>query len=300
MSIEQSDNGTAKVKSGNIVFRAGRRLRNILRSKLLTAWPLLPFQRAKHRQLLQNADRSDSHTYTSFHRSPAQLAALTGPVIDHVKSSAGATISINVFAGSNGSEAYTIASELLAHRPDIDFSIKASDLQQDMVDMATAAVYTMEEITQGLDVPAEFIDRTFDKLGDSYVVKPSIRSKVTFVQADLLSSALDEQFAPADIVIAQNVLFHMPPEMARRAFANIIRFLKPRAALLLEGTELDMRVELTSDAGLQPLDFKVKEIYAYSRRHISQRWWDYYYGNEPYFPFARQRSRRYGTVFLKG
>lgn len=275
-------------------------IREFVRSRIYYGFLLLPYLRVKHRALLRNVERSNSHTYTCFHRSPWQLAALTGPVLDYLNASDGREITITVFAGSNGAEAYTIASELLARRPDVKFSITASDLHQEMVDKAAAAVYSMQDITQGLYVPSEFIARTFDKMGDDYVVKPSIRSKVTFVQADLLDPQLQRQFEPADIVIAQNVLFHMPPDLARRAFESIVRFLKDRAVLFLDGMELDMRVELTKQAGLKPLDFKVREIYEYSRRHIPENWWDIYYGNEPYFPFSRNRLRRYGTIFLKG
>lgn len=285
-----------------VVFRAGRRGRRILRSKLyyglLCGVLLRSRAKARHRACLERAERSDSHTYTSFYRSPPQLAALTGPVVDHVTASTSTEVSILVLAASNGSEAYTIASELIARRPDLAFSIVASDLHEEMVAKGATATYTLDEITQDLRVPADFIERTFDRVGDRYTVKEHIRSRVTFAQADLLDPALSERFEQADIVVAQNVLFHLPPELARRAFDTIVGFLKPDAVLLLEGMELDMRVQLTRAAGLRPLRFKVKEIYGYSRRHIAANWWDYYYGSEPYSSLARDRSRRYGTIFL--
>jgi chemotaxis methyl-accepting protein methylase len=287
----------------NVVVRAARRGRGILRSKVYYGlwWGVVrrSSAQARHQACIERAERSDSHTYTSFYRSPPQLAALTGPVIDHVTASGATEVSILVLAGSNGAEAYTIASELMARRPDLAFSIVASDLHDEMVAKAASATYTLEEITQDQDVPADFIQRTFDRVGDRYTVKEAIRSHVRFAPADLLDPALHERFEPADIVVAQNVLFHLPPELARRAFHNIAGFLKPDGVLLLEGMELDMRVELTRAAGLRPLPFRVKEIYEYSRRHIAANWWDYYYGNEPYFALARDRSRRYGTIFLQ-
>lgn len=290
------------MSQSNVVLRAARRGRAILRSKLYYGlwWGVLLRSRAKarHRACVAGAEHSDSHTYTSFYRSPPQLAALTGPVVDHAIAAGGGDVSILVLAGSNGAEAYTIASELLARRPDLAFSIVATDLHEETVAKAQAALYTLNEITQDQDVPAEFIERTFDRVGDAYRVKEHIRSHVTFSRADLLDPTLNERFDRADIVVAQNVLFHMPDELARRAFANIVGFLKPHSVLLIEGMDLDMRVELTRAAGLQPLPCRTKEIYGYSRRHIAANWWDYYYGNEPYFSLARDRSRRYGTIFL--
>jgi chemotaxis methyl-accepting protein methylase len=288
--------------TNNVVFRAARRGRAILRSKLYYGlwWGVVLRSRAKarHRECVADAEHSDSHTYTSFYRSPPQLAALTGPVVDHVTATGSPDVSILLFAASNGAEAYTIASELVARRPELAFSIIASDLHADLVAKGAAATYTLDEITQGQPVPLDFIDRTFDRDGDRYTVKEHIREHVTFVQADLLEPALGERFDPADIVVAQNVLFHMPPEVAARAFERIVAFLKRRAVLLVEGMDLDMRVELTRAAGLQPVGFKTKEIYGYSRRHIAANWWDYYYGSEPYFALARDRSRRYGTIFV--
>lgn len=287
----------------SLPFKVARRTRNLLRSKLyyglLHGVILRSRAKAKHRALLEHAERIDDHTYTSFYRSPAQLAALTGPVLDHINSSAGETVLITVLAASNGAEAYTIASELLARRPDLRFSVSASDLHENTVAKANAATYTMDEITQGLRVPNEFIERTFDKVGDEYSIKPEIRSRVTFVRADLLDPELHRRLEPADIVVAQNVLFHMTPDDARRAFTNIVKLLKPRSVLFLDGTELDMRVGLTERAGLEPLEFRTKEIYEYSRQHIPENWWDYYYGNEPYSRFSSDRARRYGTIFLK-
>jgi chemotaxis methyl-accepting protein methylase len=287
-----------------VAFRAARRGRAIARSKLyyglLHGVVLRSRAQSRHRACLQQAQRSDSHTYTSFYRSPPQLAALTGPVVDHVTADGSTEVSILVLAASNGSEAYTIASELIARRPDLTFTIAASDLHEELAAKGASGTYTLDEITQDQHVPAEFIERTFDRTGDRYTVKEPIRSRVTFAQADLLDPALSERFDQADIVIAQNVLFHLAPEQARRAFATIVGFLKPHGVLLLEGMELDMRVQLTRTAGLRPLPFKVKQIYGYSRRHIAENWWDYYYGNEPYFPLARHRSRRYGTIFLNG
>lgn len=283
--------------TSSLAYRTARSAYRFVKSELYYGLVLLPYGRVRHRALLRRADRSNSHTYTCFYRSPLQLEALTGPVLAHLERGEVRSPTITVFAGSNGAEAYTLAAELLARRPGLQFTVRASDLHPEMVAHASAATYTLEEITQGLKVPQWFLDRTFDRDGERYVVKAPIRARVSFEQADLLDPGLDQRFSPADIVFAQNVLFHMPPDLARRAFANIVKCLKPGGVLFLDGMELTMRVELTRRAGLVPLDFKVREIYRYSRAHIPPKWWEYYYGNEPYFPLATDRLARYGTIF---
>lgn len=261
---------------------------------------LLGYGRKKHRQLLKTSERKNDHTYTSFYRSPMQLDLLCGPVLDYIAKGVDEKLTINLFAGSNGSEAYTVASTLLAKHPDLNFHIYASDLHQEMVDKANSATYSMHEITQGLQVAESFIKQTFDKSADDqYKVKDSIRQHVSFEQADLLSDTLNEQFDKADIVFAQNVLFHMPQDLARRAFAKIATFLKPHSVLFIDGMEIEMRVELIKKENLMPLEDNLRQIYMYSRKHIAVKWWNYYWGNEPFSSFARDKAFRYGTIFLK-
>ncbi|MBS1151544.1 MAG: CheR-type methyltransferase [Myxococcaceae bacterium] len=281
----------------SLVYRSARAVYRFFRSELYFGVVHLPIGRAKHKAVLAKSVRNDSHTYTCFYRSPMQMEALVGPVVEGLQRKGVRALTIHVFAGSNGGEAYTIASELLHRRPELEFTIRASDLHPHMVEQAGRASYTLQEITQGVSVPEEFIARTFDRDGDRYVVRPHIKQRVSFEQADLLSEQLPQQFPPADLVFAQNVLFHLPPPLARQAFGNILRVLKPHARIFLDGMELDMRVELTQRAGLKPLDYKVRQIYGYSRRHIPENWWDYYYGNEPYSVFSTDRLARYCTIF---
>ncbi len=279
-------------------YRMARAAYRFVKNDLLLGMALIPYGRARQRALLNRADRSDSHIYTSFYRSPLQLEALVGPVLAHFERRGIASPSILLFAGSIGAEAYTIASELKFRRPELSLHIRASDLHAHTVERAHDASYSRQEIHQSTTVPDAFLERTFDRVGDRYVVKPEIRAMVSFEQADLLSPRLADQFAPADIVFAQNVLFHMPPPLARKAFAAIARLLRPDSVLFIDGMELDMRVDLAATHQLIPLDYKVKAIYEYSRQHIPTRWWRYYYGNEPYVPFAKNRLARYSTIFL--
>jgi chemotaxis methyl-accepting protein methylase len=212
----------------------------------------------------------------------------------------GASLTINLFAGSNGAEAYTLASMLRRVRPGLEFHIHASDLHREMVAKATAGRYTRDEVLHNEEITPEFIAATFDADGGEFRVKPEIRACVSFVQADLLDPALDRQYGPADVVVVQNVLFHLDPEQARLAFRNVARFLKERAALLMDGVDLDLKVELTRAAGLAPLDYRYREIYDAGRRHVPWAWWRHYYGAEPRSPLQRDRVRRYGTIFLRG
>lgn len=271
-----------------------------LKSKVLCETVLYPYALLKHRRLLATCDRTQSHTYTCFVRTPTQLEALAGPVLEYLRGHIrGRPLEILVLACSNGAEAYTLASFLRHSAPDLDFRITAADLHEEMVARARSGSYTKHEALHSLFIRPHFIARTFDVVGDRYIVKPEIRARVSFARANLLDAHLSEKFRPADIVTAQNVLFHLRPDDAREAFSNIVRLLRPTSVLMIDGMDLPLRVELTQKHDLEPLNYRVKEIYAESRVHTPPDWWRYYYGSEPYSPFRRDRARRYGTIFLR-
>lgn len=267
---------------------------------------LYPYGQLRHRSLQATARRSQSHTYTSFYRVPAQLAAVAGPVLDFLLAGSppvaprpAAPLVINLFAGSNGAEAYTLASVLRQARPGLAFRILSSDLHAEMVAKGRSGRYTRNEVLHSESITPEFIAATFDADGQDFIVKPEVRAHVSFTQADLLDAGIDAHYGPADIVVVQNVLFHLDPRQARFAFGNVVRFLKPRAALLVDGVDLDLKVELTRAAGLAPLAWRYREIYDYGRRHVALAWWRHYYGAEPRSFLKSDPLRRYGSIFLR-
>jgi chemotaxis methyl-accepting protein methylase len=283
------------------LYRLLRSVYRFLKHRVLYGTLLYPYGMMRHRALLRSASRSQNHTYTCFFRSPAQLEALTGPVLEFVLGTppGGRRLQILQFACSNGAEAYTMASALLQAHPTLEFSIVASDLHQEMVEKAIAARYSRDEVFHSEYMTDALARATFDRDDDGYHVKPAIRGRVAFRQANLLDPELARQFDAADIVVAQNVLFHLDQTSALAAFDNILRFLKPRSALLIEGMDLDMKESLTRTHRLQPLRYKCREIYEQARIHIPLAWWRYYYGMEPYSILRRDRFRRYASVFTR-
>lgn len=271
-----------------------------LKSRVLYERLLQPYGVLRHKALLSSCERTQRHTYTCFRRSPTQLEALAGPVFQHLGGrQLGRPLEILVLACSNGAEPYTVASALRRRLPDLDFRIVGADLHEEMVQTARRATYTREQALQSQYVNAEFVADTFDVVDGNYVVKPELRERVSFRRADLLSDELPREFGQADVVLAQNVLFHFDPERARRAFANIVQLLRPRSALFLDGMDQPLRIELTQRYGLEPLEFQRRRIYDEIRVHTPLDWWRYYWGSEPYNVLRTERPRRYGTIFLK-
>ena len=271
----------------------------VFRTKILYDTLLLPYGLLRHQRLLKKSERVNDHTYTCFLRAPAQLKLLTGAVLDFVRQEG--RLDITLLACSNGAETYTIASALRQAHPDLDFHIHASDLHQSMVERARAAEYSRDEVLHSVYMTEEFLENTFLPKGEGYVVRPELREYVSFTQANLLDGeALRAKFGQAPLVIAQNVLFHLTPEDTARAFDNLVSLMTPRGALLIEGMQLDLRVELTAKYGLQPFTENLRQIYEETRVHTPPHWWRVYWGTEPYLRFRKNRARRYATAFKRG
>lgn len=287
--------------ASNRTLQWARAAYRVLKTGVLYNTLLYPYGLYKHRALLRSTPRCQGHTYTCFLRAPSQLDALVGPVMEYLRTplAAGRRLEIQVFACSNGAEAYTIASILHKQLPQLDFHITASDLHQEMIDRGIAATYSVDEVFHSGHVTDEFVADTFDTVDLQYVVKPRLRDRVSFVRADLLGNDLHSRFGDADIVVAQNVLFHLSPGDATTAFANLCRQLKPRGVLMIEGMDHGLRVALTRMHRLRPLTFNCREIYNESRMHVDIAWWRYYYGAEPYSVFRTDRHRRFGSIFLQ-
>ncbi|WP_170844710.1 CheR family methyltransferase [Aliiruegeria lutimaris] len=259
---------------------------------------LLPYALLRHRQLRRQGQRVDDHTYTCFLRAPAQLSLISGPVLDYL--GRGERLEITLLACSNGAEPYTIASWLAQAVPGLDFHIRASDLHPEMVARAQAARYSRDEVLHSEYMTQSFLDATFEEDADGYVVRPEIRARVSFSQASLLDGdGLRAEFGQAPLVVAQNVLFHLPPDLAADALRNLYSLTKPGGALLIEGMDLDLRAEVTEQLGLVPFTEDLRRVYEETRVHTPLRWWRYYWGTEPFMHLRPNRSRRYATAFKR-
>lgn len=258
------------------------------------AWKLL-----RHRLVLYTGERENS-TFTGFLRLPAQFEALAGPALDYlIEGKKAGPIKIGVLGCSNGSEAYTIASVIKSSRPGLEFSVYAYDIDRKMIEKGAGASYRREEIYNNRVITDSFIKNTFDTGKDAFTIKKGIRSRVKFDYADVLDNRLKETIGPCDAIFAQNFIFHMKRDAARRALDNICALLNPRAALFIDGIDIDIRRSLTKRHDLEPLTYKIEEIHNEARMARAIGWPYSYWGLEPFLTTRGDWQRRYATVFLK-
>lgn len=241
--------------------------------------------------------RREYYDYTTFFRLPRQFDALGGPVLDFLDARE-RPLEIVVLGCSAGAEPYSIASYLTLRHPELAFHIQAIDLNPELITAARRGEYPAEQVLES-PMDAEFRAHAFDRRGDRFVVRPEIARHVTFAVGNMLDPDLARRTRPADLVVVQNVLYHLKPRVAQRAFRNACGVLKDRGAIFCDGMDLPLRTDLTRQLHLEPLDFQVPEIHDDARVLRGGMWPWTYWGLEPFDARARDATRRYATIFLK-
>jgi chemotaxis protein methyltransferase CheR len=143
-------------------------------------------------------------------------------------------------ACSSGQEAYSLAMLMREHFPLLsgwDIRIEGTDINATIVERAKAGRYHRIEINRGL--PARFIIKYFNKVGEDWEIKPDISRMCNFRQANLCGA--QSPFARAsdrfDVVFLRNVMLYFSGETRRALLARIHRVLEPDGILFLGTSE---------------------------------------------------------------
>jgi chemotaxis protein methyltransferase CheR len=247
--------------------------------------------------------KRESQTFTRFYRLPTQFLVLAGPVMNYLLQDApDREIRILVIGCSMGAEAYTISAALQKYRPGTKFSIHGIDIDPYMITRAEAARYHAKEL--GI-YPRNFEDAVASLFVEEraeesvYDIKPEVRQHVTFSVGNALDPNLAATCGLADIVFAQNFLYHLKPADSKLAFFNLCSLLKPRAALFIDGMDLDMKQRLTKQVGLTPVLDEIEEIHADAYEERGTSWPAIYWGLEPLSRSRKDWTYRYSTIFTR-
>ena len=143
-------------------------------------------------------------------------------------------------ACSTGQEAYSLAMLMSEHFPTLsswNMRIEGTDISAEVVQRALGGCYHRIEMNRGL--PARFIVRYFDHVGEDWEVKPEIRKLCHFRQANLCQSSLpfcraDDRF---DVIFLRNVMLYFSQQTRKTLLAGIHRLLAPDGILFLGSSE---------------------------------------------------------------
>jgi chemotaxis methyl-accepting protein methylase len=253
-------------------------------------------KRLQHELVLRFQPRK-STSYTHFYRFHHQYSVLFERVLPHL---AADRLDIVLFGCSTGAEPYSLASLLTSRCPSLDFGIRAFDIEPELIAIARRATYSRRDVYRSPFINEEFVGHTFDVVGTSYRVKDAITSRVDFAVGSVLDAVLIDNLGKADLVLAQNVLFHLKPRVARRAFANLVKLLRDKSALFVDGMDTRMRIALTKQFHLEPVNYKVEEVHNDAYINRKNRRVSRYFDREPFSLESNEWLRKYCTVYLQG
>src|SRR5580698_8057436 len=143
-------------------------------------------------------------------------------------------------ACSSGQEGYSIGMMMQEHFPLLtgwNMRIEGTDICAEVVERAQAGRYHRIEMNRGL--PARFLVRYFDHVGEDWTVKPELKKMCNFRQASLSGPTLpfnrtEDRF---DVIFLRNVMLYFSQETRKVLLAGIHRVLAPDGILFLGSSE---------------------------------------------------------------
>ncbi|EAP90565.1 protein-glutamate O-methyltransferase [Oceanicaulis alexandrii HTCC2633] len=135
-------------------------------------------------------------------------------------------------AASSGQEPYSLGM-LLDEIPGLSADILATDMSASVLEKAKAGIYTQFEVQRGL--PIQRLVKHFDQVGDSWRIKPQLRQKVRFEQANLLDDFA--RFGKMDVIFCRNVLIYFDIQTKAKVLDRLAAQLADDGFLLLGAAE---------------------------------------------------------------
>ncbi|RYZ69037.1 MAG: hypothetical protein EOP05_15445, partial [Proteobacteria bacterium] len=136
---------------------------------------------------------------------------------------------------ATGEEAYSLAMAAaeatrgLATK--VYVKVFATDLDTDAISKARVGIYSEREIS---NLPSGYAEKYFDKRGDEFEVKKSLRDTVVFARQDLIQSP---PFVKLDLICCRNVIIYFENALQRRVFEIFHYALRPNGILFLGKSE---------------------------------------------------------------
>jgi chemotaxis methyl-accepting protein methylase len=287
------------------------------------SWRLIHAYGAHLHRLIQLQAARRQRVGTFFFRNRHELELLIG-LLDQNR--LGSTLDLVVLACSKGAEVYSISYAIRCARPDLKISLRALDIEPEVLNLAARGVYPFKShdvsgapspsfLPQGGDAATNNLhdqgssifermsswemEAIFDREGDQVKVKPRFRDGIIWHLGDAGDPGLVDVFGLQDIVVANRFLCHMNTEEAETCLRNLGRLVKPGGYLFVSGVDLGVRSKVAEELGWTPVTELINEIHE-GDPSLRRDWpWEYW-GLEPFDQSRSDWKMRYAAVFQCG
>ncbi|OQX26006.1 MAG: hypothetical protein BWK80_12700 [Desulfobacteraceae bacterium IS3] len=176
---------------------------------------------------------------TKFFRDSESYEVLKETVIPSIFENAAKrgskTIRVWVAGCATGEEAYSLAmllqDHLYAGRQEFEVKVFATDIDKNAIELAGIGLYP-DSIAADMEV--KFLSRYFEKRGDGYQVKRSLRETVVFALQNVIK---DPPFTKIDLISCRNLLIYFQPALQKKVFSIFNYSLLPDGYLFLGSSE---------------------------------------------------------------
>ena len=166
-----------------------------------------------------------------FFRDPQVFRALAQTVLPGLaRARGGEPVRIWSTACGTGQEIYSLAMMLAEGTTSGGkAALFASDLSERCLEKAQAGIYSQFEVQRGL--PARYLVRHFEKIGDGFALSPRIRQAVRWRRVNLLEEA--GRFGQFDLILCRGALAQFEAQARAKVLGDLERILAPGGRLVL-------------------------------------------------------------------
>jgi len=186
---------------------------------------------------------------SEFYRNPEQWVLLEKDVIPALLKKS-PNLKVWSAACSTGDEPYSLVMLLSKFMPLSRIHIIATDIDKQILEKAKLGLYSDKSIK---DVPKEFVDKYFTKIGNSYKINDEIKKCVEFKKHDLLK---DEYPKDCDLIVCRNVLIYFTEEAKFDIYKKFYAALKPESILFIGATEQILRSNEIGYKSIKPFFYQ--------------------------------------------
>lgn len=167
---------------------------------------------------------------TEFFRTPEKFDELEKKVLPELLSR---SPKLNIWSAgcSIGAEPYSLAMILDEMTPAVRHRILASDLDVEMLAKAQEGSYQPSELKA---ISPARLAKYFKLVGDRYVIREDMKSRIEFVRHNLLLDKFETGF---DLILCRNVVIYFTEEAKDALYRRFLTALKPGGVLFVGGTE---------------------------------------------------------------
>lgn len=178
---------------------------------------------------------------SEFYRNPQQWEVLEKEIIPFLMKKK-SKLKIWSSACSTGEEPYSLVMMLSSLIPLKDISIIATDIDTGAISKAKTGIYSAKSLE---NLPKEYIDKFFDKIKESYMIKDIVKNQVTFQKHNLLEDKYPDK---CDLIVCRNVMIYFTEETKNKMYLKFHESLDNEGVLFVGSTEqiiLPNRFKLT-------------------------------------------------------